>query len=170
MRARLTALLAVSLVVGLVAAPAGAKQVEPVGELIKLFYDQDGETPGNQWTITAGTPFHIQHGHAMAGYSQNAYLLPVTVDGVLITPDVVEVQPANKELWGFTYDSKNLQRLFNFHDGLEVGTYVITGTWFVPCGAAVRLGFIEGPCVEPNEAQEIASFTLELTVEAPGGP
>ena len=37
MRARLTALLAVSLVVGLVAAPAGAKKVEPVGELIKLF-------------------------------------------------------------------------------------------------------------------------------------
>jgi hypothetical protein len=38
------------------------------------------------------------------------------------------VQPAGTELWGSTYPSNSLQRLFNFPEGLAAGLYELVGS------------------------------------------
>jgi hypothetical protein len=162
-------ILAAMLLVGLVAIPAGAEQIEPTGDMVKLFFDDDG-TVGNQWTINEGEPFHIIHGHGFLGHGRGNYLLPMTLDGAPLEPDAIKMIAPNKDFWGLTnFDNVSMQRLWNFPDGLEAGRYTVVGTWTYPCAVAVAFGHYMGVCEHPNELWEQGSLTLELTVVASSG-
>jgi len=168
MRRLSISVLAALLLIGLVAAPAGAKQIEPTGDLVKLFYDDD-PADGYQWTINDDEPFHIIHGHGFRGHGRNNYLLPMTLDAALLEPDAIKMIAPNRDFWGLTnFDNVSMQRLWNFPDGLEAGVYTVVGTWTYPCATAVAFGFYAGECEHPNELWEQGSLTLELTVASNG--
>jgi hypothetical protein len=113
----------------LVAIPAGAEQIEPTGDLVKLYFDDDSGTVGNQWTIDEGEPFHIIHGHGFRGHGHRNYLLPMTLDGALLEPDAIKMIAPNHDFWGLTTDDNvSMQRLWNFPDGLDAGLYTVVGT------------------------------------------
>ena len=165
MRRLSISVLAALLLVGLVAAPAGARQIEPTGDLVKLFYDDD-PADGYQWTINEDEPFHIVHGNGFLGHGGNNYLLPMTVDGDLLEPDAIKMVQPYRDFWGVTNTSefKSIQRLWNFPDGLPAGEHILVGNWSYPCTVAVAFGFYAGECEKPNDLWEQGSLILELSV------
>ncbi len=101
----------------------------------------------------ANEPFHISHGflvdqRAIAGVSHKDYSFHLFVNGFQEAPDFIGCldEPApepSQKCRGFLYD---------FADGLPVGTYEFVGVWIAPCGEFLTSRFSRWEsCVDPTE-------------------
>ena len=152
MRRRLVSVLTVLLLsVALVAAVPAVAAEAPVGDQINVF-------TGHPDTFPADTPFHIVHGWFFAPDETTA------VGAFGFRLDVAgEDQGRGSLLNHMDGDVLVRQWLYNFHDGMPVGTYTFTGHWIMPCSEAVDGGFVPGPCLTPNAPVEGYSTSLTVT-------
>ena len=140
---------------------------QPVGEQINLMGGPDIVY------IDASEPFHVQHGYSCGyckelaeyglwGYKCAAGLVPFTLalDGEDIHFSYLESFSVNDVLIeGYLFRFKHYLWTFNFPDGLEAGTYELTGTWHNICENVYE------DCDKPLERVIIDEKTVTLIVE-----
>jgi len=147
-------LVTVFLIVALLAAvtPVAADQKAPVGERIRIY---DGAM-----TFAAGTPFNTRHGWIQPSTDEAIGVFDFTLD-----VDGVPQRETFKWFYVQSGDPDMLTRLFvyNFPEGMPIGTYTFTGHWYAPCQYAVDWLGYPGPCATPNAKVETTTRSLVVT-------
>jgi hypothetical protein len=147
-------LVTVFLIVVLLAAvtPVAADQKVPVGERIRIY---DGAM-----TFTAGTPFNIRHGWIQPSTDEAIGVFDFTLD-----VNGVPQREAFKWFYVQSGDTDMLTRLivYNFPEGMPIGTYTFTGHWYAPCQYAMDWLGYPGPCATPNAKVETNTRSLVVT-------
>lgn len=133
----------------LLTTPVLAREHEPTGERINLFY-------GGQ-TYPASTPFYIMHGVGMLTIPGQMFF-ELEVDGVPVKPTYTEFTATYYEDFGVWHQELYF---FNFSEGMT-GTHVFEGHWILPCAAYLYFGWVED-CARPPE--EIEDWYEIVTVE-----
>jgi hypothetical protein len=134
------------LTLGVMAMPAGAKQIELIGPTISPL-------TGHPTTFAAGAPFHVA----------NCWLIPSTSDAIgkfRIALEVDGTAVAGEPLFSTTSGDPDIHNrcwVWNFPDGLSAGTHTFVQNWYAPCYATAQA------CTNPNELVVAASYTLTVT-------
>jgi hypothetical protein len=112
--------------------PAAAANVRTTGDQVSLFGCPD---------VPADTPFHVLHGHRFDPNETDAvgrWTFELMVDGVLLPVSHVRVVEAIEPPGGPSPSDSGsfLARgyVYNFPDGLGVGTHDLHGVWTEPDG------------------------------------
>ena len=146
---------------------AAANGKQPTGQQIDLMNGPD------TISLNHGQPFHVQHGYSCGyckelaeyglwGYKCAAGLVPFTLalDGEDIHFSYLESFSVNDVLIeGYIFRFKHYLWTFNFPDGLEAGTYELTGIWHNICENVYE------DCDKPLERVIINEKTVTLIVE-----
>ncbi len=152
---KLRVVLLILLVALVLAAPAAAKQHEPTGERISLYFEVQ-DFPENE-------PFYIAHGWQVGTgedfpYPVGLWRFRLEVDGQLQAADFVQrsvdtstTPPQHTLLW-----------VHNFPGGMT-GEHTFTGYWLATCQYLVDQGIIPGPCDDPDEVMTAATRTASVT-------
>jgi hypothetical protein len=136
----------VMLTLAVVAMPAGAKQIEPIGPTISPL-------TGHPTSFAAGAPFHVA----------NCWNIPSTSDAIgkfRITLEVDGAPVAGETLFSVTSGDPDIHKrcwVWNFPEGQSAGTHTFVQNWYAPCYAT------EQACTNPNELVVAASYTLTVT-------
>lgn len=146
---------------------AAANGGQPTGQRIDLM---NGPTT---ITVDPGQAFYVRHGYdcgyckelaeyGLWGYKCGAGHVPFTLDlnGEDIHFSFLESISENKvSIEGYIFRFKHYLWTFNFPDGLEAGTYELTGTWHNICENVFE------NCEKPLERIVILEKTVTVIVE-----
>jgi hypothetical protein len=135
-----TVLFNIVLVMLLLATPALAREKEPTGDRINIFYSGTQE-------YTANEPFYLAHGytevspHGVPGQ----IFFELEVDDVIVKPTYVE----HMTVVGDDGPLFDLTWVFNFPDGMT-GEHTFEGHWTAPCVVALYFGWVD-ECTHPMD-------------------
>ena len=153
---------------------AAASGKQPTGQQIDMLYGPETVT------LEAGEPFYVSNGYSCGyckqvkdfpelglwGYKCGAGLVPFTLalDGEEIHFSYFESLPGKFSLIGedgveYFFKMKFYMWTFNFPDGLDPGTYVLTGTWHNICEN------VYDDCEKPLERIIVLEKIVTLIVE-----
>ena len=146
-----TVLFNIVLVMLLLATPALAREKEPTGDRINIYYSGPQEYPAN-------TPFYIAHGwiEVLPRAISDLVRFELEVDDVIVKPTYVE----HSTVVGEDGPLLNSTWVFNFPDGMT-GQHTFEGHWTVPCVVALYLGLVD-ECTKPLAATETRSIEVNV--------
>jgi hypothetical protein len=156
--------LALVVLVGLVATPAGANPADkPVGTWVPMFSNP------SPTSLTSGEAFFVAVGWGIDPSSPNAavghFSFRLDIDGVdQGRGELVNLGVGYEQAPWFHSGVISRFNLYNFPDGLPDGDYLFTGRLFMPCGAAVADFWYPGPCPTPNASVAVLAISKEVTV------
>lgn len=147
------------LAIFLMAVPASAAKPERMGEQIRVLFPNLDEYP-------AGVPFHITHGWlnlSLKDIQPGQLDFELYVDGEFVDQDFMERNVTQ------TNDGPVLTAswVHNFPDGLEAGTYIFEGHWYLPCGYAVDSGLWLEACEKENKPVDVFQASHSVLLSAP---
>ena len=138
---------------------SAAREAPVVGTQVSIF------NSGIQ-TFQAGVPFYISHGWCWdVGKSQAIGLwdFKVSIDGKPVEDGIRYIQPANQTTGCGQLDYGVVIRIYNFPEGMPVGTYIFEGFWYIPC----QYGPDPSGCTNPNAPVLGLYSNVAITFTAP---
>lgn len=138
---------------------SAAREPPVVGTKISIF------NSGIQ-TFQAGVPFYISHGWCWDVGKSHAIGLwdfKLSIDGIPIENGIRYIQPANQTTGCGLSDLGVVSRIYNFPEGLPVGTYTFEGFWYISC----QYGPDPSGCTDPNEPVLALQSNVIITFTAP---